>query len=203
MSQPADPRSVPRLPLAHRSIAVFGSSTLRDTAPAWTLAEDLGRELAAAGARVLNGGYGGVMEAVSRGAHAAGGCVVGVTVDVFPDREPNRFLSERKQTGTLLERLGILLQADGFVALEGSVGTLTEFFLVWNHVMLEAPPRRPLVCLGPAWSGLIATLREEKIVDAADLLGLVRLTEEPRAAVELLAKLLGDPCVPAAREARR
>ena len=69
----------PRTPL----IAVYGSSTARESERAWRLAYDLGGELARAGAAVMTGGYGGIMAACSRGAHEAGGHVVGVTVELF------------------------------------------------------------------------------------------------------------------------
>ena len=66
---------------SHRPlIAVFGSSTMKETDAAWRLAYELGGELARAGAGVMTGGYGGTMAACSRGAREAGGHVVGVTV---------------------------------------------------------------------------------------------------------------------------
>ena len=39
-------------------IAVFGSSTIAESDPSWRLAYELGRELGAAGADVMTGGYG-------------------------------------------------------------------------------------------------------------------------------------------------
>ena len=50
---------------------------------------ELGRALAAAGFTVCTGGYGGVMEAVSRGARESGGRVLAVTSSFFPvPRQP-------------------------------------------------------------------------------------------------------------------
>src|SRR5262245_16940865 len=69
-------------------IAVYGSSTIRETDPEYGLARDLGRALAEGGAYVMTGGYGGAMEACSRGCHEAGGHVVGVTVELFEARGP-------------------------------------------------------------------------------------------------------------------
>jgi uncharacterized protein (TIGR00725 family) len=187
---PSSARSAAR-PLAGRTISVFGSSTLQPDEPGWDLAESLGRALAQAGAEVMTGGYGGAMEAVSRGARAAGGHVVGVTVELFPERVPNRHLSERRHTATLLERLGVLLGADGFVALDGSVGTLAEFFLAWNHVMFEVPERRPLVCLGPGWAAKLAALRREGLVAEDRLFALVRVAGDPEEAVWLMGERKG------------
>ena len=59
------------------TVAVYGSSVTGQDEPAYAQAVEAGRLLAMAGARLACGGYGGVMEAVSRGASEAGGEVVG------------------------------------------------------------------------------------------------------------------------------
>jgi uncharacterized protein (TIGR00730 family) len=147
-------------------IAVFGSSTVRPGDPAYALGLELGRSLAAAGAEVATGGYSGTMEAVSRGAHEAGGHVVGVTVDLFEPRGPaNRWVKERVHTAHLYERLQQLIEtAQGFVVLPGSLGTLTELFLVWTLVSVEGRPRVPIVLLGEHWPGFLEALRHPDMV---------------------------------------
>src|SRR5690349_2498348 len=103
--------------MARPLIAVFGSSTVKPQDPGWTLASDLGRELALAGADVMTGGYNGAMGACSQGAHEAGGHVIGVTVELFERRGPaNRWVRERVHTRNLYERLEYLVErAAGFV----------------------------------------------------------------------------------------
>lgn len=145
-------------PLQGRTITVFGSSTLGRDEAGWQVAESLGRELARAGAAVMNGGYGGAMEAVSQGAKEEGGETVGVTVSVFSDRSPNPYLTRIQHTESLVERLQTLVATDGYIALEGSVGTLTEFFLAWNLILVEPATPRPLICLGPSWQELLNSL---------------------------------------------
>jgi uncharacterized protein (TIGR00730 family) len=138
---------------ANPRIAVYGSSTVAEADPAYAEAYALGRELARAGATVMTGGYGGIMEACSRGAHEAGGHVVGVTVELFERRGPvNRWVKERVHTRDLFERLRYLLDhADGFVVVAGSLGTLTELFLTWTLLSVAARPPAPLVLLGGHW----------------------------------------------------
>lgn len=182
----------PARPLAGRTVAVFGSSTLRRDEPGWAAAEALGRRLAEAGARVVNGGYGGAMEAVSRGARGAGGEVVGVTVALFPQRAPNPYLSEERPTRTLMERLEHLLRADAFVALDGSLGTVTEFFLVWNHIFLDRE-HGPLVCLGESWRGRLAALGGEAFGIESEVRALVQVAADAEDAVRRLAETVGAP----------
>jgi len=55
-----------------QAVAVFGSSEPQPGEVAYEAARGLGRALAGRGLIVVNGGYGGVMEASSRGAREAG-----------------------------------------------------------------------------------------------------------------------------------
>ena len=145
----------------YRRIAVYGSSTVAEGEPDYRLAKELGRELARAGAAVMTGGYGGVMESASRGAAEAGGHVIGVTVEQFEHRGPvNRWVQERVHTPDLFERLRHLITtADGFVAVGGGLGTLTEVLLVWTLLSVHARPRAALVLLGESWQAWLETNR--------------------------------------------
>ncbi|HYZ11231.1 MAG TPA: hypothetical protein VE962_05000, partial [Actinomycetota bacterium] len=61
-------------------VTVFGGAWVREDEPEHAEARQFGRLAAGAGFEVANGGYGGIMAAVSRGAAEAGGTVVGVTI---------------------------------------------------------------------------------------------------------------------------
>jgi len=136
-------------------VAVFGSSAPRPGDAAYEEAYRLGRALAQAGHEVLNGGYIGTMEAVSRGAAEAGGHVIGVAcaaIERWRPVSPNPWLSEVWATSTLMERLDRMLQAaDAAVVLPGGVGTWTEMLLWWNHLVIKAMPAKPLLLYGAAW----------------------------------------------------
>jgi uncharacterized protein (TIGR00730 family) len=182
-------------------IAVFGSSTVREGDAAYRLAYELGRELASAGADVMTGGYSGTMEACSRGAHESGGHVLGVTVDLFEKRGPaNRWVKERIHTATLYERLQYLIdRAAGFIAVPGSLGTLSEIFLTWTLLSVQGRPEAPLVLLGEHWSDFLASLHHPDMVTPS-LFQYVRVETSPRAAA--LAALGAAAAGPAGREAR-
>jgi uncharacterized protein (TIGR00730 family) len=147
-------------------IAVFGSSAVREGDDVYRLARDLGHALASAGADVMTGGYSGTMEACSRGAHEAGGHVIGVTVELFEARGPmNPWVIERVHTATLYERLRHLVErASGFVTLPGSIGTLTELFLVWTMLSVAGRTHAPLVVVGEPWPQLLDALRHPHLV---------------------------------------
>jgi len=168
-------------------VAVFGSSTIRESDPEYREAGELGRRLATAGADVITGGYGGAMAACSRGANEAGAHVVGVTVELFEGRAPvNRWVKERVHTNDLFERLRYIIgRADAFIAVSGSVGTLAEIFLTWNLLMGKGHPPAPLVLLGAPWRGWLEAQREPGLV-LPELFAYVQLADTPEQAVRLV-----------------
>ncbi len=106
-------------------------------------AESVGRLLALAGATVLTGGRGGVMEAASRGAREAGG----ETLAILPgsdaeDSPPNPYVMRAVFTGMEDARNAILVRsADAVIAVGGGWGTLSE-------IALARKIDRPVVLLG-------------------------------------------------------
>src|ERR1700692_2625995 len=107
-------------------ITVFGSSRPEPGHADYAEAVELGRALAQAHFAVCSGGYGGVMEAVSRGAKEAGGRTLAVTAKVFRARV-NDWVDEHHAVPTWEERLFELVRSgNGYVACKGGTGTLVE-----------------------------------------------------------------------------
>lgn len=92
-------------------ITVFGSSRPRDGDAHYALARHLGSELASRGFAICSGGYGGVMEAVSRGAKDAGGNTIGIVSEFFTSRES---LDRRSHLGKELARSPFQPDRNGF-----------------------------------------------------------------------------------------
>jgi uncharacterized protein (TIGR00725 family) len=86
----------------------------------------VGRLLAEAGAVVVTGGLGGVMEAASKGAREAGGTVVALLPGL--DRaDANPFVDVAIPTGMGEMRNALIVRAaDAVVAVGGEWGTLSE-----------------------------------------------------------------------------
>jgi uncharacterized protein (TIGR00730 family) len=143
-----------------KTIAVFGSSRRDEQSKLYREAYELGRILARAGYAVLSGGYGGSMAAVSRGAREAGGRVIGVTCAVFDPLPANPWLTEEIKAPTMLDRLATMLnRADGFVAVRGGIGTLSEVALAWSLLQTRSLNGKPLVLLGADWQAVMDTFR--------------------------------------------
>ena len=136
-------------------ISVFGGAQPQPDTPEYEEARTLGRLLAERGHTVLTGGYIGVMEAVSRGAHEADGHVIGVTcedIEAWRPVKANAWVKEEIRKKTLVERLHTLIHtSDAALALPGGAGTLTEISLLWNLMIVESLHRRPLILIGSGW----------------------------------------------------
>jgi uncharacterized protein (TIGR00725 family) len=105
-------------------IAVIGGET--PPPQALPLAEEVGRRIAEAGAVVVCGGLGGVMEAVCRGAHRAGGLTIGI-LPTGRRSEANADIDIAIPTGLGVARNVLVVMAGhAVIAIDGSFGTLTE-----------------------------------------------------------------------------
>src|SRR5258706_14815421 len=143
-----------------RIVTVFGSSRPRENDAEYEEARELGRMLAANGFSVCSGGYGGVMEAVSRGAKEGGGKTYGVTAEFFSARA-NSWIDVEVRVATWQDRLFELIRmAHGFVACKGGTGTLVELAVVWEMLNKSVMTGKPLAVLGNFWSPIIERVRE-------------------------------------------
>lgn len=143
-----------------RTITVFGSSRPSEGHTHYALALELGAQLAAREFAVCSGGYGGVMEAVSRGAKQAGGHTIGITAEFFSSHA-NGWLDEIISVKTWQERLFALIeQGSGYVACPGGTGTLVELSVVWEMINKRVMPAKPFVTVGHFWKPIIDCVRE-------------------------------------------
>lgn len=169
-----------------RRITVFGGSRCDADSPEYIEALRLGRLLVEAGFDVASGGYYGVMEAISRGAHEAGGEVIGVTMNQFK-ATPNAYLKKIEPSADFYARLQtLILESVGYIALRGGMGTVTEISLVWNKLTMKVLPARPLILLGEAWPRALRCMRAHLVISAADLahLSFVNMAEEALAILQ-------------------
>ena len=129
----------------------------------------LGRYLAENGAVVVSGGFGGIMEDVSRGAKSAGGKTIGVTY--YKDRNAsgksaNPFVDDEIATADIFERIRVMINiSDGFIILQGGTGTLLELAAVLEHINKGMIPPKPIVAVGDFWKGAVDNLRREKVLN--------------------------------------
>jgi uncharacterized protein (TIGR00725 family) len=138
-------------------IAVVGAE--RASTDESQAAEAVGREIAEAGAVLVCGGLGGVMEAACRGAKHAGGTTVGI-LPGSDRRDANEYVDVAIATGLGEARNALVVRAaDVLIAVGGEYGTLSE-------IALALKSGRPVVGIG--------TWDLDPIVRAADAADAVR-----------------------------
>lgn len=175
-----------------KTIAVFGSSQTAPGSDAYQEAYTVGQLLAEAGFSVINGGYGGTMQGASQGAADAGGNAIGVTCAIFDRQRPggNPYLSSALHTPDLVARLRQLTErADGFIVLQGGVGTLLELFLVWNLLTIGVIDK-PCVLLGKRWSEILSALQAQTQIESHHI-ALLNIAHTPQKAVQIITTALG------------
>jgi len=165
------------------SIAVLGSSRAAEDSADYRHALEIGREIARRGGRIVCGGYGGVMEAVCRGASEAGGRSLGI---LLSSGEPNRWVSEVVREEDLAGRLRRLTtESNAAIFLPRGLGTLLEIAWTAESVAKAHVPPRPLVFLGLFWRRAVALAVNEAAGPGAEALGRsIRLVSTPAAAVD-------------------
>lgn len=146
------------------NVTIFGGANPQIDGTSYEDALRLGKKLAEAGHAILTGGYIGTMEAASRGAAEAGGHVIGVTceeVETWRKVKANAWVLEERRFTTLHERLLALIDGcDGAIALPGGVGTLLEISMMWNRMIVDAIPHRPLILVGEGWQEVMTSFYE-------------------------------------------
>ena len=164
------------------SVAVLGSSRAAEDSPDYRHAVEVGREVARRGGRIVCGGYGGVMEGVSRGAAESGGRVLGV---LLPDGNPNRWVSEVMREEDLAGRLRRLTaESNASIFLPRGLGTLLEIAWTAESIAKGNVAPRPLVFLEAFWRRAAALAVNEAAGPGAEALGRsICFVSSPGAAV--------------------
>ena len=170
-----------------RIVTIFGGSKCGEDSAEYEQARRAGQLLAERGFTICTGGYLGVMEAASRGAHERGGRVLGIIMNQFK-AEPNRYLTDKVASAHFYERLQNLIQRSvGFIAIRGGAGTVTELSLVWNKLQTKVIEPRPVVLLGRCWPPVIECFRLHLVVAEQDV-SLLDFARTPEEAVKIIAE---------------
>jgi len=146
--------------IAEKIVTVFGSSRPKAGDAEYEEARELGKLLAQRGLAVSSGGFGGVMEGVSRGAKEGGGKTYGVTAEFFK-RKANAWVDTEVRLETWDARLFELIRlADGFAVCKGGTGTLVELAVVWEMLNKSVIAGKPIVVVGDFWQPVLDRVRE-------------------------------------------
>lgn len=145
----------------NKTITIFGSSIPREEEDQYNFAYQLGSALAKDGFNICTGGYGGIMEAASKGAFDNGGLVYGVTVDGW-ENQPNPYITIEVREKRLFERIEKLLElGDAYIILQGGTGTLLEFAAVWEFANKNLQQPKPIICHSQMWKEVVDVMNKQ------------------------------------------
>jgi uncharacterized protein (TIGR00730 family) len=150
-------------------VGVFGGSEVVASDPLFDQAVRLGQCLAGAGYGLCTGGYGGIMEAASRGARQAGAGPVGVTCEEFGALSANRWVAREILEPTLLARTWRLIDLSAaFIIFPGKAGTLAELALLLALERAGLLAGKPRIFLGPIWRDLLNALERTGFLEPGE-----------------------------------
>lgn len=113
----------------------FGGAIDDITTPEYNDSILIGELLAKEGYIVKNGGYRGLMEAVSMGVKNFDGTVIGYTCKTFQSTVGNRFLSKTIICQDMYDRLrGLIEESEVFIIQKGGIGTISELCLLLDII---------------------------------------------------------------------
>jgi len=147
------------------AVSVFGSARTLPDDPYYSRAEELGRLLVQKGFAVITGGGPGIMEAVNKGAYAAGGPSVGLNIFL-----PHEQLANAYQNISLdfryffCRKVMFVKYAIAFVCFPGGFGTMDEFFESMTLIQTEKTERFPVILIGSEfWQPLVEWMRGHQL----------------------------------------
>lgn len=172
-------------------ISIFGSARVEEGSEQYTLAFNLGKQLAQAGYRICNGGYGGVMAASAKGAKQAGGSTIGVTTE-FYKTAANAWVDKEIKLPTPMERLFMLVElGDAYVILRGGTGTLLELACVWEFINKNVIGAKPIIVIGDFWNRVVEIVQQELVAEGrTDTSPIIQQAGSAEDCVRMLAKRL-------------
>ena len=170
-----------------KTVTIFGSSLPKEGDEEFETAYQLGKLLAQNNLNVCNGGYKGIMTAVSKGATEAGGEAIGITVDLW-NVKPNKYLTKEIKCDSLFERISKLVElGDAYVVLQGGTGTLLELSAVWEFMNKNQLKRKPVVCHSQMWKEIVSIM-ERQIEKEKREAGLIKPCETVNEIVDYLSE---------------
>jgi len=177
------------------AVTVFGSARTRPDDPYYALGRSLGAALARRGFAVITGGGPGMMEAVNRGCHEAGGLSVGCNIELPREQELNPYVDLGVEFRYFFVRKNMFVKyARGFVIFPGGLGTLDELFESLTLAQTGKIEHFPIVLFGTEyWNGLLKWMRDVVLARgamSAEDFDLVSLTDDPEEAAAMATRPL-------------
>lgn len=177
---------------------IFGSARIKQDTPQYAQVFEVARYLAWEGIDVLTGGGPGLMEAANRGAllgreeKQTETLSFGLSIQLEFEPEPNKHLDIKRHHHKFSSRLDDFMRlSHSVVCTPGGIGTLLEFFFVWQLIQVKHATPRPIVLLEKAfWGGILDWMHNEPLakglVGEKDF-GCIHIVDTPEEVFEIIS----------------
>lgn len=159
-----------RAPVERRyfRVAIFGSSRIQENDAIYAEVRELARRLSYMGCDIVTGGGPGLMRAANQGAREGAYHYktrsFGLTILLPMEEQPNPFLDEVAHHATFFSRLHQFIRlSHAYIVVDGGIGTTLEAMMVFQLLQVRMLRDRPLIFVGPMWSGLRSWIESEII----------------------------------------
>jgi uncharacterized protein (TIGR00730 family) len=179
-------------------VCIFGSARIKPESKQYTDCFNLARYFGWEGIDVLTGGGPGLMEAANKGAllgreeKKSKSLSYGLSIQLEFEPEPNRHLDIKRHHHKFSSRLDDFIRlSHSVVCTPGGIGTLLEFFFVWQLIQVKHTTPRPIVLMERAfWGGLIDWLQQvvlqRGLVSERDF-GVIHIVDTPEEVFEIIS----------------
>jgi uncharacterized protein (TIGR00730 family) len=177
---------------------IFGSARIKQDTPQYQEVFSLARYLAWDGIDVLTGGGPGLMEAANKGAKLGReekktrSLSYGLSIQLEFEPEPNRHLDIKRHHHKFSSRLDDFMRlSHSVICTPGGIGTMLEFFFVWQLIQVKHATPRPIVLMESSfWNGVIDWMRKEPL--GRGLVGdkdfsFISIVDSPEEAFEIIS----------------
>lgn len=166
-------RAFRTLHFAGPCITIFGSARTAPDTRYYELARQMGEVCARLGFTTMTGGGPGIMEAANKGAFEAGGCSIGVNIELPFEQHLNPYVHRSVTMRYFFTRKTILLKYSyAFIVLPGGFGSLDEMFETVTLIQTGKLRNFPVILMGKDyWQPLmdfVYRMAEEGTISPAD-----------------------------------
>lgn len=175
-------------------VAIFGSARTKKGETAYEEVYDLAYKIGENGFDVVTGGGPGMMEAANYG-HNAGDKEnnaesIGLRIELSFEQSVNKYVEVNKEFKRFAERLETFAKLSNvFLITPGGVGTMLEFFYIWQLVQVKKMGYKPIILIGEMWRPLIYWVIDyalrDKLISSSDF-DYIYLVKDNKEAMKLI-----------------
>lgn len=176
-----------------KSVTFFGGTFFEEDHRYYQMAKSMaGNIVKKLNYAVLSGGGPGIMEASNKGAFEAGGESLGLSIELNPKQDQNKYLTDSIYFHYFFSRkVCLAFSAEAYIFFPGGFGTLDEFFEILTLVQTGKIEKAPIILVGSDyWNSLNhfikSVLLETGTIKESDM-NLYKITDNEDEVIDIIS----------------